>query len=92
MKLDLDFTVYKGSSSGKIIRAKGHRNNLAPDEVLLKVTHAGLCGTDEHYKNTDMVLGHEGVGIVEKVGAEVNTFKVYVFLPFGWLTVELTLF
>ncbi|KAG6374504.1 chaperonin 10-like protein [Boletus reticuloceps] len=35
-------------------------------------------GTDEHFKSAEMVLGHEGVVIVQKVGAEVDTFKV------GW--------
>ena len=76
MKLDLDYTVYKGHQSGRIVKSQGRKDALAPDEVLLKITHAGVCGTDEHYKYVDMVLGHEGVGTVEKVGAEVNTFKV----------------
>lgn len=80
MKLDLDYTVYKGHQSRKILKSTGHKHALARDEVLLRITHAGLCGTDEHYKSTDMVLGHEGVGVVEKVGTEVDTFKVYVFL------------
>lgn len=78
MKLNLDYTVYKGDKSGRIVRSQAHREDLAPDEVLLKITHAGLCGTDEHYKFADMVLGHEGVGIVQQVGSEVNIFKVYV--------------
>lgn len=80
MQLNLDYTVYKGHQTGRIVKSTGHRDKLAPDEVLLKVTHAGLCGTDEHYKVADMVLGHEGVGTVEKVGSEVDTFKVYVLL------------
>jgi threonine dehydrogenase-like Zn-dependent dehydrogenase len=79
MKLDLDYTVYKGHQSGRIVKSQGHKDALAPDEVLLKITHAGVCGTDEHFKCVDMVLGHEGVGTVEKVGAEVDTFKPYVF-------------
>ena len=78
MKLNLDYTVYKGNQSGRILKSKGHIHDLAPDQVLLKITHAGLCGTDEHYKLADMVLGHEGVGIVQQVGTEVDTFKVYV--------------
>ncbi|KAF8134950.1 chaperonin 10-like protein [Boletus edulis] len=85
MKLNLDYTVYKGHPSGRIVKSTGHRDVLAPDEVLLKITHAGLCGTDEHYKSADMVLGHEGVGIVEKVGAEVNTFKVGDRAGWGYL-------
>lgn len=81
MKLNLDYTVYKGHQTGKIVKSQGHRDDLAPDEVLLKITHAGLCGTDEHYKSVDMVLGHEGVGIVQQVGEQANTFKVYVPFP-----------
>ncbi|KAF8558173.1 GroES-like protein [Imleria badia] len=85
MKLDLDYTVYKGHQSGKIVKSSGHKDTLAPDEVLLKITHAGLCGTDEHYKSADMVLGHEGVGIVEKVGTEVDTFKAGDRAGWGYL-------
>lgn len=71
----IDFTVYKGSSSGKIVESKTHKD-MRPDEVLVRITHAGLCGTDLHYKTQDMVLSHEGVGIVEKIGSEVKFFKV----------------
>jgi len=85
MELNLDYTVYKGHQTGRIVKSTGHRDKLAPDEVLLKVTNAGLCGTDEHYKIADMVLGHEGVGIVEKVGSEVDTFKVGDRAGWGYL-------
>ncbi|KAJ6078404.1 alcohol dehydrogenase [Penicillium canescens] len=34
-----------------------------------------LCGTDEHYLKADMVLGHEGVGIVKAVGPKVTSVK-----------------
>lgn len=60
----VDFTVYKGSKSGAIVKATTTRE-VKPGEVLVRITHSGLCGTDEHYKCADMVLGHEGVGIVE---------------------------
>lgn len=59
-----EFTVYKGSNEGKIVKSTTKRE-LGADEVLIKVTHSGVCGTDEHYKGQDMVLGHEGVGTVE---------------------------
>jgi threonine dehydrogenase-like Zn-dependent dehydrogenase len=39
------------------------------------VTHSGLCGTDIHYKTADIVLGHEGVGVVEELGKNVKTLK-----------------
>jgi len=60
----VSFTVFKGSESGQIKESRTTRE-VGPDEVLLRVTHSGVCGTDEHYRHTDMVLGHEGVGIVE---------------------------
>jgi threonine 3-dehydrogenase len=53
-----------------------------PTEVLIKVTHAAICGTDLHiYEWNDwarenmhppVVVGHEFVGVVEAVGAQVD--------------------
>ena len=60
----VQFTVFKGSKEGKIVESTTTRE-LGADEVLIKVSHSGLCGTDEHYRHTDMVLGHEGAGVVE---------------------------
>lgn len=68
------FTVYKGSKKGEIVESQSQRE-LGPDQVLLKVTHSGLCGTDVHYKGADMALGHEGVGVVEEIGSAVKLFK-----------------
>jgi threonine dehydrogenase-like Zn-dependent dehydrogenase len=45
----VEFTVYKGSESGKIVEAKTTRE-IKPGQVLVKITHSGLCGTDLHYK------------------------------------------
>ncbi|KAH6672469.1 chaperonin 10-like protein [Halenospora varia] len=50
--------------------------DLGPKEVLINITHSSLCGTDLHFLDTGMALGHEGVGIVEKIGSEVTQFKV----------------
>jgi NADPH:quinone reductase-like Zn-dependent oxidoreductase len=49
---------------------------LGPKEILLKITHSSICGTDVHLLTTGAALGHEGVGIVEKIGSEVTQFKV----------------
>lgn len=54
---------------------------LAPrqGEVLVRLTAAGLCGTDVHVLDGELpaplpcVLGHEGAGIVEEVGPGVTT-------------------
>ncbi|KAI3617784.1 hypothetical protein CBS9595_003693 [Malassezia furfur] len=70
-------TVFKGSSSGKIVQAKGETVELKPDQVVIDIAYSGLCGTDMHFrKNPNMVLGHEGVGVISQVGKDVKLFKV----------------
>jgi D-arabinose 1-dehydrogenase-like Zn-dependent alcohol dehydrogenase len=58
---------------------------LGPKEVLLKITHASLCDTDLHLVSAGIALGHEGVGIVEKVGSDVAQLKVGDRAGVGWL-------
>ncbi|HEY8762040.1 MAG TPA: Zn-dependent alcohol dehydrogenase [Candidatus Dormibacteraeota bacterium] len=47
-------------------------------EVLVRVAAAGVCHSDYHFMNGDLpitlpcVIGHEGAGIVEEVGAGVS--------------------
>src|SRR4051812_15035860 len=58
--------------------------SLAPaaDEAVLKIRKVGICGTDLHIYHggmevpTPLVMGHEFVGEVVAVGAEVATVKV----------------
>src|SRR5450432_737405 len=54
----------------------------APTDAIVKVTKTTICGTDLHILKGDLpsckpgrILGHEGVGIVDKVGAAVTAFK-----------------
>jgi len=48
------------------------------DEIRVRIHAAGLCHTDFDSLNwgKQMVLGHEGSGIVEKVGSAVRDLKV----------------
>lgn len=52
-----------------------------PQDVILKVTSTAICGSDLHILSgavpqpTDMIMGHEFMGIVEEVGAEVRNLK-----------------
>ncbi|KAL3488388.1 chaperonin 10-like protein [Aspergillus germanicus] len=71
----MSFTVFKGTPSGSIKQSTTQKRPLSGDQVLIKVSHSGVCGTDVHYKSADIVLGHEGVGIVEETGPEVQTLK-----------------
>ena len=52
---------------------------LGPDEVAIDMRFCGLCHTDCHMRYNDwgistypMVAGHEGTGVVSKVGARVT--------------------
>ena len=53
-----------------------------PREVLLRVAAVGLCHSDLHVMEGHLpfplpaILGHEAAGIVEQIGADVNTVKV----------------
>jgi len=58
---------------------------LGPNDVLVAVQAASICGTDLHIYSWDpvmrkrihppMVFGHEFCGVVEKVGSEVEAVK-----------------
>jgi threonine 3-dehydrogenase len=58
---------------------------IGSDDVLIKVSKTGICGTDVHIWNWDewakktipvpMVVGHEFCGTVEAVGSHVRTVK-----------------
>ncbi len=58
---------------------------IGPNEVLVQITHSGLCGTDIHYKEANMALGHEGAGIVKEVGKDVTLFKTGDRAGWGYL-------
>ena len=55
------------------------------DEVLIRIQRTAICGTDVHIYNWDewsqstipvpMHIGHEFVGVIEDVGANVKGFK-----------------
>ncbi|OAG36719.1 hypothetical protein AYO21_09103 [Fonsecaea monophora] len=61
---------------GKVKKTPAEIPELKPNEVLVKITHSGLCGTDLFFIDPGCALGHEGVGIVEKVGDAVTAHKI----------------
>ena len=67
--------VFRGVD-GKMKKAPAELPALGPKEVLIKITHSGLCASDIFFIPYGIALGHEGVGIVEKVGDAVTQFKV----------------
>jgi 2-desacetyl-2-hydroxyethyl bacteriochlorophyllide A dehydrogenase len=56
---------------------------ISEDEVLVEIAAAGICGSDVGYRKGDsfpskipIILGHEGAGIVRKIGRKVSNIKV----------------
>ena len=61
-------------------------------DAIIKITASGICGSDLHlyhqgdlFMDSDFVIGHEPMGIVEEVGKEVKTLKKgdRVVIPFN---------
>jgi len=58
---------------------------IGHNDVLIRVQRGSICGTDVHIYNWDawaqktipvpMTIGHEFVGVIEKIGAGVHDFK-----------------
>ncbi len=56
--------------------------DCAPDEVVIRVAACGICGSDVHgydggsgRRIPPIVMGHEGAGTIDRVGADVKNFK-----------------
>jgi threonine dehydrogenase-like Zn-dependent dehydrogenase len=65
---------------------------IEPTDALVRVTRAAICGSDlwpyktmEHGE-TGRHMGHEAIGVVQAVGAEVRTVQVgnVVVMPFAY--------
>jgi uncharacterized zinc-type alcohol dehydrogenase-like protein len=59
------------------------RRDVGPNDVLITITHAGICHSDIHTVNGDwgpqpfpVVPGHEIVGTVTEVGPDVTSHRV----------------
>ncbi|MCL5041104.1 MAG: NAD(P)-dependent alcohol dehydrogenase [Gammaproteobacteria bacterium] len=56
--------------------------DIGPTDALLKVTTTTICGTDVHILKGEypvkpgLIVGHEPVGVIEKLGEAVTGYKV----------------
>ena len=66
---------------------------IEPTDAVLAVTRACICGSDlwpyrglEEFPETGRRMGHEAIGVVEAVGADVRTMKRgdVVIMPFAF--------
>src|SRR2546425_2086499 len=65
---------------------------IEPTDALVVVTRAAICGSDlwpyktMEYSETGRRMGHEAIGVVEAVGADVRSVRVgnLVVMPFAY--------
>jgi threonine dehydrogenase-like Zn-dependent dehydrogenase len=65
---------------------------IEPTDAVVRVTHACICGSDLwpygtlERSDTGRRMGHEAIGVVEALGADVRTMKVgdVVVMPFAY--------
>jgi D-arabinose 1-dehydrogenase-like Zn-dependent alcohol dehydrogenase len=70
------YAVIRGLD-GKLTSTPATIPALGPKDVLIRITHSGVCYSDYEYfsHGAPLALGHEGVGVVEAVGSQVTSLK-----------------
>jgi alcohol dehydrogenase (NADP+) len=76
--------AYAAPAAGRPLAATTiERRAVGATDVLIEITHAGICHSDIHTVNGDwgpqpfpVVPGHEIVGVVAQVGTDVTTHQV----------------
>jgi alcohol dehydrogenase len=73
--------IYKGPGQ-KALEERPKPALAAPGDAIVRMVKTTICGTDLHILKGDVatcapgrILGHEGTGVVESVGAAVAAFK-----------------
>ena len=74
--------VYRGPGI-RALEDKPDPTITTPTDAIVRISKTTICGSDLHIMKGDVptvevgrILGHEGVGVVEKVGQNVSNFKV----------------
>ena len=73
--------VYRGPGL-KALEERPKPVLIAADDAIIKIVKTTICGTDLHILKGDVpscapgrILGHEGIGVVESIGAAVTAFR-----------------
>jgi alcohol dehydrogenase len=73
--------VYRGPGQ-KALEDRPKPEITTPTDAIVKITKTTICGTDLHILKGDVpscqpgrILGHEGVGVIDKIGNAVTAFK-----------------
>ncbi|KPI40019.1 putative formaldehyde dehydrogenase AdhA [Cyphellophora attinorum] len=79
------FEVFQSTSDGRITQRETTKPDLTGDQVLVKISASGVCGTDLHYRTSGIVLGHEGVGTVIAIGPNCSQLQLGVRVGWGYI-------
>src|SRR5258706_10214641 len=66
---------------GRIVLDDKPIPDVGPNDALVRITTTTICGTDIHILNGEypvekgLTIGHEPIGILEKVGSQVKGYK-----------------
>lgn len=81
---------------GRIVLDEKPIPDIGPQDALIRITTTTICGTDVHILKGEypvekgLTIGHEPVGIIEKLGSGVTNFKegqrviAGAITPSGW--------
>ncbi|KAG9849289.1 GroES-like protein, partial [Aureobasidium melanogenum] len=78
-------TTFRYDAASGNFTKKTTQRTLGLNEIKVRVTHSGICYTDVHAKEKACGLGHEGVGLVTDLGANVTSMKIGDRVGWGWL-------
>jgi alcohol dehydrogenase len=74
--------VYHGPGTKAALEDRPKPKIEAPGDAIVKMVKTTICGTDLHILKGDVstcapgrVLGHEGVGVIDSIGAGVTEFR-----------------
>lgn len=69
--------------TGKIVVRDVDNPTIGPNEILIRVQYAGVCGSDLHafkgdhpFRKPPVILGHELSGTVAETGGQVHDFRI----------------
>lgn len=84
--------VYQGPGK-KSIEERPTPTIQNPTDAIVKIVKTTICGTDLHILKGDVptckpgrILGHEGVGVIEKLGGNVTTLQVGDYVLISCIT------
>jgi len=81
---------------GRIVPADKPIPDVGPQDALMRVTTTTICGTDIHILKGEypvergLIIGHEPVGVIEKLGSSVQGYRegqrviAGAITPSGW--------